>query len=110
MMGQGMGMGMGQMGMGMGMMGMGMGNNAQQGMNMGMGEGDMQGAEKLKNAGSSGTAATGDGKFINLRNKERDKVQQGSDTQFPAEFRELIKQYNVNIKNAKPAAPAPNGK
>ena len=89
--------------MGMGM-GMGMAN---QGMNQGMSEGDMNGGDKLKNAGSTGTVATGDGTFINLRKKERDKVQQGSDAQFPAEFRELIKQYNVNIKNAKPGTPAP---
>jgi len=103
--GMGMGMGMGQ-GMGMGM-GMGMGT---QGMNMGMSEGDMNGTDKLKNAGSTGTVATGDGTFINLRKKEREKVQQGTDTQFPAEFRELIKQYNVDIKNAKPTTPAPAGK
>ena len=63
----------------------------------------MNGGDKLKNAASSGNNATGDGSFINLRNKERDKVQQGADAQFPAEFRELIKQYNVNVKNAKPA-------
>jgi hypothetical protein len=87
------------MGMGMGQ-GMGM---AQQGMNQGQSEGDMNGGDKLKNAASSGNNATGDGSFINLRNKERDKVQQGADAQFPAEFRELIKQYNVNVKNAKPA-------
>ncbi len=77
-------------------------------MNQNMGEGDMNGNDKLKNAGSSGAVATGDGTFINLRKKERDKVQQGADAQFPAEFRELIKQYNVNIKNAKPTTP--NGK
>jgi hypothetical protein len=130
-MGMGMGMGMAQgmgkgkgMGMGMGMgqqqagkgMGMGMGQQPGMGMNMGPGtqgqnqgvsEGDMNGTEKLKNAASSGTVATGDGTFINLRNRERDKVQQGGDAQFPAEFRELIKQYNANIKNAKPSAPAP---
>ena len=108
----GMGMGMGMqpgmgMGMGMGMaqqpgMGMGMGT-AQQGMNPGMGEGDMEGGDKLKAAASSGNAATGDGGFIKLRNKDRDKVQQTTDAQFPAEFRELIKQYNINIKNGKPA-------
>jgi hypothetical protein len=104
--GMGMGMGMGQMGMGMGM---GMGNNAQQAQNRGMGEGDMQGGEKLKNVGSSGNAATGDGSFIKMRGKERDKVQQAGGTQFPAEFRELIKQYNINIKNGKPSntPPAP---
>ena len=113
MMGMGMGqMGMGTgmegmgMGMGMGMMGMGMGM-AQQGMNMGMSEGDMNGGEKLKNANSTGNNATGDGNFIKLRNKDRDKVQQTSDTQFPAEFRELIKQYNINIKNGKPATSPP---
>ena len=94
--------------MGMGM-GMGMGNNAQQGNNMGMGEGDMQGGEKLKNVGSSGNKADGEGSFIKLRNKDRDKVQQAADAQFPAEFRELIKQYNTNIKNAKPAGTAPAG-
>src|SRR5262249_41655144 len=102
-MGMGMGMGMGMMGMGM----MGMGNDAQQEMNMGMGEGDMKGGEKLKNATSTGNNATGDGAFIKMRNKDRDKVQQTSDTQFPAEFRELIKQYNINIKNGKPAGTAP---
>ncbi len=112
--GMGMGMAMGMqpgmgMGMGMGMqpgMGMGMGTP----MNMGTSEGDMYGTEKLKNSASSGTTATGDGAFIKMRSKDRDKVQQTSDTQFPAEFRELIKQYNINIKNAKPAAPAPGGK
>ncbi|HEV3439866.1 MAG TPA: hypothetical protein VG122_21040, partial [Gemmata sp.] len=105
--GMGMGMGekgMGEKGMGMGEKGMGMGQ-ANQGMNPGMSEGDMNGAEKLKNVGSSGVQATGDGTFINLRKKEREKVQQAADAQFPAEFRELIKQYNVNIKNAKPMTP-----
>jgi hypothetical protein len=82
---------------------MGMGNNAQQGKNMGMGEGDMQGGEKLNKSGSTGNGANGDGSFIKMRNKDREKVQQTSDTQFPAEFRELIKQYNINIKNGKPA-------
>lgn len=75
-------------------------------MNQSRSDGDMNGSEKLKNAGSSGTTATGDGTFINLRKKERDKVQQAADAQFPAEFRELIKQYNVNIKNAKPTSPS----
>ena len=118
MMGMGMGMGMGMqpgMGMGMGMqpgMGMGMGMGMQPGMmgmgmgqpmNMGMSEGDMNGGEKLKNAPSSANNATGDGSFVKMRNKDRDKVQQTSDTQFPAEFRELIKQYNINIKNGKPS-------
>jgi hypothetical protein len=122
-MAQGMGMGM-EKGMGMGMdkgmaQGMGMDKGMAQGMGMGMGmndqtmnqtmsEGDMNGAEKLKQTGSSGVQATGDGTFINLRKKERENVQQVTDAQFPAEFRELIKQYNVNIKNAKPTPP--NGK
>ena len=100
--------------MGMPMPGMGMGMQPGMGMpmNMGMSEGDMNGDDKLKKSGSSGNAATGDGAFIKLRNKDRDKVQQTSDTQFPAEFRELIKQYNINIKNGKPAGapPVPGGK
>lgn len=94
-----MGMGMNE-GMGMGQ-GMGK-SNASQPMNQGMSEGDMAGTEKLKKTSSSGVQATGDGTFINLRKKERENVQQITDAQFPAEFRELIKQYNVNIKNAKP--------
>jgi hypothetical protein len=106
-----MGQGMGQQGQGMGMgqmgQGMGMGSNAQQGMNMGMGEGDMAGGEKLKNVGSTGNDINGDGSFIKMRSKERDKVQQATDSQFPAEFRELIKQYNINIKNGKPAPTPP---
>lgn len=112
--GMGMGMGMGMqpgmgMGMGMGMMGMGMqpGMGMGQPMNMGMSEGDMAGDEKLGKKNSSGNGATGDGAFIKLRSKDRDKVQQAADTQFPAEFRELIKQYNVNIKNGKPMGTAP---
>jgi hypothetical protein len=84
-----------------------MGSNAQQGMNMGMGEGDMAGGEKLKNVGSTGNDINGDGSFIKMRSKERDKVQQATDSQFPAEFRELIKQYNINIKNGKPAPTPP---
>ncbi len=102
-----MGMGMGQMGMGMGQMGMGMGNNAQQSQDKGRGEGDMQGGEKLKNAASSGNLVTGDGRFVKMRGKERDKVQQAGGTQFPAEFRELIKQYNINIKNGKSSTTPP---
>jgi hypothetical protein len=114
---KGMGMGMGMdKGMGMGMdKGMGMGQDKGMGMNNqtqnpGVSEGDMNGGDKLKNVGSSGSQATGDGKFIQLKMKEREKVQQGADAQFPAEFRELIKQYNVNIKNAKPATPPAGGK
>ena len=40
-----------------------------------------------------------DGTFIQLQKKEREKVQQNAEMAFPAEFRELIKQYNINIKN-----------
>ena len=83
--------------------GMGMGQNAQQGTNQGMGEGDPMGGEKLKNARSSANNATGDGSIIQLRKKERYKVQKGAEAQYPAEIRERIKQYNVNVKNAKPA-------
>jgi hypothetical protein len=107
--GMGMGMGMGmEKGMGMGMaQGMGMEKGmSNQANNQNVSEGDMNGAEKLKNAGSSGVPPSGDGTFINLRKKERESVQQSNDAQFPAEFRELIKQYNVNIKNAKPAPPS----
>ena len=71
-------------------------------MNSAKSEGDKDGPEKLKNSASSGNNANGDGGFINLRKRERDKVQQGGEAQFPAEFRELIKQYNINIKNNKP--------
>ena len=78
--------------------------------NEGTSEGDQNGPEKLKNAGVSGEMKTGDGGFINLRKRERDSVRQAGGEQFPAEFRELIKQYNINIKKtdpapAKPAAP-----
>ena len=69
-------------------------------------EGDKDGPEKLKNGASSGNGTAGDGGFIHLRKRERDKVQQNAEAQFPAEFRELIKQYNINIKNNKPAMPA----
>jgi hypothetical protein len=71
-------------------------------MNPNQSEGDKDGPEKLKNAASSRNNQSGDGGFINLRKRERDKVQQGGEAQFPAEFRELIKQYNINIKNNKP--------
>lgn len=115
----GMGMGM-QPGMGMGMgmaKGMGMqpgmqpGMGMQQGkgdpMNAGVSEGDKDGDEKLRNKASSGTAQAGDGSFIHLRKRERDSVQQAGEAQFPAEFRELIRQYNINVKNNRPTAPAP---
>ena len=109
--------GMGEKGMGMGEKGMGengmakgnepgMGKNmgkAQQGMNETKSEGDKDGGDKIKNAASNGKNTEGDGAFINLRKRERDKVQQNAEAQFPAEFRELIKQYNINIKNNKPA-------
>jgi hypothetical protein len=96
------GMGQPMPGMGQPMPGMGMPDPTSKST-----EGDKEGPEKLKNAASSGKAVTGDGGFINLRKKERDKVQQNAEAQFPAEFRELIKQYNINIKNNKPAMPAP---
>ena len=66
-------------------------------------EGDQNGDEKLNKAGSNGNLVTGDGSFIQLRSKERERVQQGADSRLPAEFRELIKLFNMNIKNAKPA-------
>ncbi|MBN9521798.1 hypothetical protein J0H58_25330 [bacterium] len=124
----GMQPGMGMMpGMGMGMMpgmgmqpGMGMANSGMpmpgmgkqegkgdQAQNAGVSEGDKDGSEKLKNASSSGTAQGGDGAFIHLRKRERDSVQQAGEAQFPAEFRELIRQYNINVKNNRPTAPAP---
>ena len=69
------------------------------------------GPEKLKNAASAGNNMAGDGGFIHLRKREREKVQQNAEAQFPAEFRELIKQYNINIKNNKPVMPAaPSGR
>ncbi|QDU22272.1 hypothetical protein [Urbifossiella limnaea] len=121
----GMGMGM-QPGMGMGMQpgmgmakGMGMGMGMQPGMqpgkepgkgepqNAGVSEGDKDGDEKLRNKASGGTAQSGDGAFIHLRKRERDSVQQAGEAQFPAEFRELIRQYNINVKNNRPTAPAP---
>ena len=65
--------------------------------------------EKLKQSAATGAAnAAKAGNFIDLQKMERDKVQQSGDAAFPAEFRELIKQYNMNIKkSAKPQAPAP---
>ena len=78
--------------------------------NEGVSQADQNGGEKLKNAASSGAMKGGDGGFIHLRKRERDSVRQAGGEQFPAEFRELIKQYNINIKKtdpapAKPAAP-----
>ena len=61
----------------------------------------------MKDGKASGKTVEGDGSFINLQKRERDKVQQQAEAAFPAEFRELIKQYNINIKNnGKPQAPA----
>jgi hypothetical protein len=77
-------------------------------MNEGISEGDRDGPEKLKHAASSGNGQAGDGGFIHLRKRERDKVQQAAEAQFPAEFRELIKQYNINIKNSKPIFNSPS--
>lgn len=80
------------------------------------GEGDREGVSPKKDAASQGQAQAGDGSFINLQKREREKVQQNADAAFPAEFRELIKQYNINIKSAgkpqagKPHAPKPAGK
>jgi len=79
-------------------MGMGMGDGQEK--NEGQGNGDRQGAGQLKNAASAGKAAEGTSGFINLQKQERDKVQQNSEAAFPAEFRELIKQYNINIKTS----------
>lgn len=78
-------------------------------MNQTISEGDQNGDDKLNKAGSSGNLATGDGSFIQLRSKERERVQQGADARLPTEFRELIKLFNMNIKNAKPA-PTGGGK
>ncbi len=76
--------------------------------NQGVGEGDRQGNEKPKNSTPTGKANNANGNFINLQKQERDKVQQNAEAAFPAEFRELIKQYNINIKkNGKPQIPAP---
>ena len=71
-------------------------------------EGDQNGDEKLNKAGSNGNLVTGDGSFIQLRSKERERVQQGADARLPAEFRELIKLFNMNIKNAKPTTSGGN--
>jgi hypothetical protein len=74
--------------------------------NEGKAEGNREGDAKLKNAASSGKENGGDGTFIQLQKKERDKVLQAAEMAFPAEFRELIKQYNINIKSwLKPQAP-----
>ena len=74
--------------------------------NQAKGEGNREGTSPTKNAASSGQTQQGDGSFINLQKRERDKVQQNAEAAFPAEFRELIKQYNINIKNG-PAAQKP---
>ncbi|MGL6075081.1 MAG: hypothetical protein ACRC8S_13055 [Fimbriiglobus sp.] len=76
------------------------------------GEGDrqLQGANEGKATKVKGTDNAKAGNFINLQKLERDKVQQNSEAGFPAEFRELIKQYNINIKKngkAQPATPSP---
>jgi len=82
-------------------MGMGMGMDK----NEGMGTGDRTGAGENKNTASSGKEGNGDGGFIQLQKMERDKVLQNIEAAFPAEFRELIKQYNINIKNASKPQP-----
>jgi hypothetical protein len=74
------------------------------------GEGDRQlnGPQAAKETTTKGTENNKAGNFINLQKMERDKVQQNSEAGFPAEFRELIKQYNINIKkNGKPQVAAP---
>jgi hypothetical protein len=43
-------------------------------------------------------SSNGDAKFINLQKRDREKVQQAAEAAFPDEFRESIKQYNMNIK------------
>jgi hypothetical protein len=84
--------------------------------NQAQGEGNREGISPNRNTASSGQGQQGDGTFINLQKRERDKVQQNAEAAFPAEFRELIKQYNINIKNTgKPQtgsadAPTPAGK
>ena len=77
--------------------------------NDGQANGDRVASEKLKKSTATGGAnASKAGNFIDLQKMERDKVQQNGDAAFPAEFRELIKQYNMNIKKAaKPQTPAP---
>jgi hypothetical protein len=107
-MGMGMGMPMGGMQQANGMPQPGMGKQDGKGeQTNNLSEGDKDGSEKLRNAASSGTAQTGDGAFIHLRKRERDSVQQAGEAQFPAEFRELIRQYNINVKNNRPTAPPP---
>jgi hypothetical protein len=63
----------------------------------------------MKNAASAGQQGTGDGSFINLQKRERDKVQQNAEAAFPAEFREMLKNYNINIKK-QPAEKKPEEK
>ena len=72
---------------------------------MDTGEGIQESAPS--NIASSGNRQNGDGRFIKGQSIERDKVRQATEAQFPAEFRELIKQYNINIKNTKPAESGP---
>ncbi|MGL6094216.1 MAG: hypothetical protein ACRC7O_00255, partial [Fimbriiglobus sp.] len=75
----------------------------------GDGDGDGQKAGENKNAVARGAdVKPTDGTFINLQKREREKVRQNSEAAFPAEFRELIKQYNINIKSS--TKPAPAGK
>lgn len=76
--------------------------------NQNRGEGDRTSPDGMKNVAPNGKSQDGDGTFINLQKKERDKVQQNAEAGFPAEFREKLKQYNINIKNAgKPQAKTP---
>lgn len=59
-------------------------------------------------ATARGADATGDGTFIRLRDLTRDRVRQSAEAAFPAEFREQIKQYNINVKDDRPR-PSPPG-
>ncbi len=69
------------------------------------GTGDRKTFEEDKKSASGGRLNTAGGSFIDLQKQEREKVQQSLEAAFPAAFRELIKQYNLNIKKAPPAAP-----
>ena len=74
------------------------------------GTGDRKELGSAADVKPNGVAANASGNFINLQKMERAKVQQSAEAAFPAEFRELIKQYNINIKkNAKPQ-PVPASK
>ncbi|MCZ2342928.1 MAG: hypothetical protein LC104_14235 [Bacteroidales bacterium] len=76
--------------------------------NEGFGEGDREGVAKNGSNDVRGKMKEGNSGFINLQALERDKVQQNAEAAFPAQFRELIKQYNINIKEkATPQSASP---